>query len=490
MKIFEVAVRLTVCTIIGSVGSLYAGEDPQPVVPEPSLAASAESVLSNVLTASAPATSATPAAALGASAPAPAPAPAPLLDRAQPKWLKLSGEFRTRGEGRTAFGFVEGNNDAYGLTRLRLNIDMTPTPWLQMFFQGQDSRVIGIDESRKNVPIFRNPADIRQAYVYLKDRETGWIGLKAGRQLLVYGSQRLVGALDWTNTSRTFDAVKLELGRENARVDIFSASVVANNPFASDHHRDGQNLHGAYSMFKKVVPNSVFEPYLLLKTNPRVIGETGRVGSLGVYTAGFRLASLPGTANKTKGFDYNIEVAKQMGDFASGDISAWASATTVGYTVANAPLKPRVFVEYSYASGDSDPTDGKNGTFDQLYPTAHLWYGYTDNVGWKNIHNPRVGVNFSLSKKVKLNFDYHWFWLADRHDHLYNVGSVATVRSPAEGAEFTDVGSEFDVTVAYKLSSSLTLGAGFGHLFPGKYLQLYSPGSSTSFPYMFLAYKF
>lgn len=42
---------------------------------------------------------------------APAP-PASVFNDQIPRWLKLSGEFLTRGEGRTAFGFKEGNNDA------------------------------------------------------------------------------------------------------------------------------------------------------------------------------------------------------------------------------------------------------------------------------------------------------------------------------------------------------------------------------------------
>ena len=33
--------------------------------------------------------------------------------------------------------------------------------------------------------------------------------LKVGRQILSYGDERLIGAFDWNNFGRTFDAVKL-----------------------------------------------------------------------------------------------------------------------------------------------------------------------------------------------------------------------------------------------------------------------------------------
>ena len=51
---------------------------------------------------------------------------------------------------------------------------------------------------------------------------------------------------------------------------------------------------------------------------------------------------------------------------------------------------PRLVAEYNYASGDANPTDGRRGTFDQLYPTAHDKYGLADQVGWRNMHDVRV----------------------------------------------------------------------------------------------------
>src|SRR5436305_1968458 len=85
------------------------------------------------------------AVAAWAQSPAPDAAP-PFYDRTLqsalsdrfPYWLKLSGEFRTRVEGRTGFGYQPGNNDGYALFRTRLNVELLPLPWLDFFFQGQD----------------------------------------------------------------------------------------------------------------------------------------------------------------------------------------------------------------------------------------------------------------------------------------------------------------------------------------------------------------
>jgi hypothetical protein len=63
-------------------------------------------------------------------------------------------------------------------------------------------------------------------------------------------------------------------------------------------------------------------------------------------------------------------------------------------------------VEYNYASGDSDSTDGHRGTFDQLYPTGHDKYGLADQVGRKNIRNARGGVDLKPTTKWQIRTRY------------------------------------------------------------------------------------
>ena len=314
------------------------------------------------------------------------------LNRKLPGWLKLSGKFRTRTENRTAFGYSEGVNDSYVLFRTRLNIDVRPSSWAQFFVQAQDSRVAAI-EPRRAGPVFKDPFDVRQAYVRFSTGEKVNLAVTAGRQLLNYGDQRLIGPLDWTNTSRAFDAVKMELAGRNARVDVFSASVVQNDPTRRvNHHRDGQNLHGVYSAVSNAIPHSIVEPYVLWKTAPLVVGEGGKLGDLDRYTGGVRVASQPKA--DLAGFDYNAAIVKQWGSFAQGNISAWGSYTTIGYTLSEVPPQPRFSAEFNYATGDNDPNDGNIGYFDNLYPTAHLWYGYSDLVGWRKSYNQKLWMSF------------------------------------------------------------------------------------------------
>jgi hypothetical protein len=450
--------------------------------------------LSLALVHPAPAAGATdPAAPAQAAVAAPAPPALTALDKPAlesvnaglPRWLKLSGEVRFRFESRQGLGFQEGNDDSYGLVRTRLNIDMQPTSWLQFFAQGQDARAPGINASPAG-GLYRDPFDLRQAYVRLKAGERRTVAVTVGRQLLNYGDQRLIGPLDWTNTARAFDAVKLELQpHPDVKLDFFSASVVENNPNRRlDQSPEGNNLHGFYGAIRNIIPKSTIEPFLLWKTTPLASSELGRTGDLDRYTGGVRIWG------KGLGrWDYNLGVARQWGAAATNTIRAWGSYAEIGYTL---PLQwtPRAYAEYTFGSGDADPNDGHIGGFDDLYPTAHLWYGYNDLVGWRNLKNVRLGLQVQPRAKLKASFDYHLFWLASSRDGLYNAAGRLTVGAPEGGAADTKIGDEVDATFTVPLTPVIALGGGVGHMFPGPFLEANSPGHGNTFTFLFLAYGF
>ncbi len=423
----------------------------------------------------------------------PLPAASPLAGKAAstyvndaaPDWLSLSGEFRFRFENRTGLGFNPGADDGYGLARTRINIGVSPSKWLHVGFQGQDSRAPGIRAGARNNGVFRDTFDVRQAYVRIGGEESSPVKATVGRQLLIYGDQRLIGALDWTNTSRTFDAAKLSVSAGPVAADVFSASVVQNSPGRRiNQSAEGNNLHGAYGALKKLVPGSTVEPYVLWQTTPSVVDELGVRGDLDRYTAGARI-----WAKGIGPLDYNVAIARQWGSLGSARISAWGAYAEIGYTL-KARWSPRLYAEYTFGSGDSDPADGVSGGFVDLFPTAHLWYGYNDMVGWRNLKNLRIGSQLKPLGKVSLRLDYHWFWLADRSDGLYNVAGRRTVAAPGGGAADSKIGDEVDATFALPLTPILSVGGGFGYMFPGPFLKANSRGSGNTFTFLFLGYKF
>jgi len=405
------------------------------------------------------------------------------INRRTKGWLSVSGEFRTRFEARTDEQFRSGRDDSFFLTRVRLDVDVHPTRWVRFFLEGQDAQAMGM-KADPDPPQVEDTFDLRQAYVEWFDRERQGFGVRVGRQEFRFGDERLVGALNWGNTSRSFDAVRLFYAKPKYRVDLFASSVVVIEDGAFNKHRDGENLHGVYGSFQNVIPQATIEGYLLWRTLPRVVDERGSAGDADVYTFGCRWAgTLPGS------FDYRLELAGQRGTYASDHVRAGALHTQFGYTVRQAKTSPRLLVEYNFASGDREPRDGTRGTFDQLFPTNHDKYGIADLVGWRNMHNLRTGVGLKLTERVGMQVDYHSFWLASRRDALYSAGGIPIARIPS-GASSRHVGQELDFDVRITLTKDLSLWAGYAHLLTGGFLKQATAGASTGFYYTMLTYRF
>jgi len=398
-----------------------------------------------------------------------------------PAWLQFSGEYRLRFESHDAYGFRSGDNDSYLLSRLRLALTLQPASWFRVHAEGQDARAGGIDPVHVGSSL-KDTLDLRQLYIELKAE--GIARLTVGRQEMVYGAKRLVGNGNWSNSARVFDAARLSLGRDGARLDVFAAAAVINKVDEFDNHRPGENFRGMYGSFG-FIPKATFEPYVLWRTLPRVNDERGHAGNADIYTTGFRLAgTLPA------GFDYAAEIARQNGEFSSDRVAAWAGYGIAGYSLPKRRWKPRFSAECDYATGDRALGDGEINTFDQLYPTNHAFYGIADLAGWRNIKALRTGVELKPRQKLGLTLDYLFFWLASARDGLYADNGALSVAAPKPGARHGDVGRELDLFAAYSFRPAMTFGAGISHLFPGRFLKETTPGAAVTYPYVMAEYRF
>ncbi len=396
--------------------------------------------------------------------------------RQMPDWLSLGGSLRLRTEGRTGIGFTKGADDAYFLSRLRLDVGIKATPWLNLFVQGQDSRSPGNLRSNSRV---RDPLDLRQAYFELADPARRWIKLKVGRQELRYGTERVISPGDWGNVTRTFDAAKLTLGDPDTNVDIFAASVVQVDVNALNKRRDGDNLYGIYAQMKRLLPNATVEPFLLYKT---MAGGSAGAGAH-LYTAGARLA-----ARLPANFDFSTKLASQTGSSGTDTISAWAGYWIIGYTMPATLLSPRFLIEYAHASGDRNAFDGRRETFDPLFPSPHADFGIADLVGWRNVRDFRTGIELTPSAESMVRASLHSFWLASRMDHFYNPVGQIVASVPPGGSISSKIGNELDISWTYRPVPKITLGAGWARLFPGRFLKLSTPGAGSSYAYLFFNY--
>jgi hypothetical protein len=400
-----------------------------------------------------------------------------------PQWLRFNGEYRMRLEGISGSAFQPDADDAYALSRVRLNLTVAPQPWLRAVFQAQDAQVMGRNP-KPDGPPFEDTFDLRQAYVEMGHREGNTFELRVGRQELVFGEQRLVGHVSWLNTARSFDAVRVAYRHQNFRIDAFAASVVNIKEGSFDKRTGGNNFHGVYGSFTKLVPKATVEPYVFWRLSRGLKSEAGIPSKLDFKTIGFRwVGKLP--AN----FDYGVEMATQTGSLGLDDVQAWGGHWLTGYTFAKPASKPRLFVEYNFATGDGNAADQKRQGFDQLYPTPHDKTGLADQVGWKNIHHVRGGLELRPTAKLSASTSYHSWWLANTHDALYGV-SGALVAKVAGGSAGRHVGQEVDVQAGYPLTPQIQIAPGYSHIFPGTFLNRATPGKAYNLGYLMVTYQF
>ena len=93
------------------------------------------------------------------------------LNEQMPHWLRLSGEYRIRGEAVEGVGLKPNNNDSYALGRTRLNMTLIPTSWLKLQFQGQDAELFGRNPVKADAAPYEDAFNIRQAYVEIGNVE-------------------------------------------------------------------------------------------------------------------------------------------------------------------------------------------------------------------------------------------------------------------------------------------------------------------------------
>lgn len=423
-------------------------------------------------------------------------------------------------------------DDTYLLQRVRLGLMYKPADWMRFYVQGQDTREF-FSEDRTNTPFVGgsegdNTFNLRQAYGEFGDFKQFPVLAKLGRQELSYGDERLIGAFDWNNFSRTFDGGKFSWqAAPKTTVDFFAASVVhmeGYEPLDGDHAWEFNDSDWANDQFAGVyatdkgglISFQQTEGYLLYRNkdtndpNYRITAASSNTFAYDInqenYTIGFRVVSTDTKA--LAGWDYAADFAYQFGlgglpaTGAGGRglqtglaESAFAGHVAGGYNFDAVAWKPRVGLDYALATGDENPFDNKSESFMNLFPTNHKFYGYMDLFAWKNIHDLSYNLQAKPCEKVTLRFDHHFFWLFTNEDAWYRANAVTVVRPLNAAARNADtfVGQEIDLTATYAYSKWMNILVGYSHFFSGPYVKETSASGAqddADFFYMQTTFKF
>ncbi len=398
------------------------------------------------------------------------------------------------------------NNNNYWISRLMPRIGYTGD-WFSVVAEARSSYSIGDDRynataAGTNLPDLDGPFQCQLGYVALGNLKKFPLLLKVGRQELVYGDQRLVGSAMWLNTPRTFDAVKLRYQDSFLGVDLFAGNVVYDRRDHFNRSNSQDTLSGIYVDFPGLSKERVVETYLLARNVARgIVTDDWSLVSAplrfpapqDIYTLGFRTKSKPGAVGP---WDYGIEAMFQSGNrtavFPGTAVAAalaaprlaqdaWAFILQGGYTWSESPLKPRLALIVSCASGDRNAADRHSGTFQNLLPSNHGLYGAMDLTGLQNIEDYRLSFTVKPTTTTSLAFDLHQQYLENTQDYWYNAAGVPRNTPGAaagSGRGFginptydPNLGQEADVIGGWTPTRGLLIEAGFGHFYRGEYIK-------------------
>lgn len=387
-------------------------------------------------------------------------------------------------------------DNSYLMERIRFRAGYTDK-WFSTLVEGRSSLVQGDDRFASTGPVAKrgdgpesDTIDLHQAFVTVGNHKEFPLSLKVGRQELIYGEERLIGAFGWNNIGRVFDAAKLRWQNEWFGADFFTSRVVIPEDGRFNVANDYDWFSGVYATSTKIPKHSLDGYILSRNASPKAATaepspQAPQPSARDIYTVGVRLKSNP---DQLGNWDYTLDLIGQFGNFRDTragapaerlDHFAYAVVAQGGYTFKDAWGTPRLGLEYAHGSGDSDPKDDKHETFENLFPTNHKFYGYMDFFSLQNLHDVRGIVQLKPHSRLSLALEGHGFWLADTHDSFYNVGGGArggTGTTPGTGYGVNPtygsyVGSELDLIAGYALTRFAQLEAGYGHFFVGDYIE-------------------
>jgi len=354
-----------------------------------------------------------------------------------PDWLSLAVQHRARYETLKS-QFRSGTTGSDQALSLRTLAQATVRlhPGFNIQLELQDSRAELADSGTAITSGIVNAAELLEANLqWLKKglfQENSRSLLRGGRLTMDFGKRRLVArnrfrnalnaftGVDWIWKAQSGNTVRTLLTLPVNRLPT-SQTELLENEAAFDEETLDRIFWGVFYATPNLPWGDNGEFYLFGLHEDD--GPDFLTSNRELYTPGFRFYR-----EKKKGsLDYEWESILQFGrsrattaaaDTRDLDHFAHFHHVEVGYTF---PVRwsPRLILAYDYASGDTDPTDGRQGRFDPLFGATVFDFSPT------GIHRPFIrsnitghGARFEVRphKDVFLYIHYRVFWLASDTD--------------------------------------------------------------------------
>jgi len=358
--------------------------------------------------------------------------------------ITFTGEVRSRSEWDAPGGAAAA--DLFSILRTRFAARVEPTAGISVALQLQDSRVLGT-ETNSRVASTVDQFDLHQGYLQLAGAwRTSDLALRAGRQEIIFGNERLVGAANWTNTGRTFDGVRaLASAKGPGGADRWSATA-----FAAIMEENGRRF-GGVAAGAPTLPDHFVAGAFLTRGAPQKPGADVTL----LYDGGAQYRTFANADRATvdarlraaipAGLRLELEGAAQTGtqsfvDTASRKSGQRVRAWLLGARLARTVNRAVVTLGVDALSGDASPKDGQYTAFSTMFATNHPFYGLMDVIAdpaattkERGLRDAFGTVAVNLLPSFAPRVELHRFTLATGNDRALGLESdlVAPVKLPA-----------------------------------------------------------
>jgi hypothetical protein len=344
----------------------------------------------------------------------------------------------------------EDTEHDFMLSRFRLYGNWVIDDSCRVYVEGITAQVLD-DGFYRPRPIDINEGDFLNAFIdYDLDSD---LTVRVGRQELLYGAERLISPLDWANTRRTFEGVKLMYAADDWKIDGFYTHYVPVLPYEIDHADYDQPFYGVWGTYAGWENKTLDLYYIGYDNNHQ---DAPIVSDFSLNTMGSRLYGTH--CNWLYEFQGAYQFGRQSG--LGLDQDAGFATGGIGRKYPKHPWTPTVWFYYDYASGNTP--GGDFNRYNQLFPLAHKYLGFIDAVQRSNIESPNVLVTMSPTKKLDFLMWYYYFMSASASDIVPAIGGTEI-----QSTSRTHLGDELDLLAKYKIGPRTNILFGYSHFWRG-----------------------
>ena len=301
---------------------------------------------------------------------------------------------------------------------------------------------------------------------------TPGFGMKAGRQIISYDNQRILGGLEWAQQGRRHDALlflfegekkvnRLHLGFAYNSDDDVPEPALLQRPAANFYSVSGNYKSLQYAWFNRTFAEEK-GTLSLLAMNTTLQNADSTVSNrqtLGTYFS-YRIGKVT----------LSCDAYAQTGRLAGNDVGAFLGGLNATLPTKATPLT----LGFEYISGKDDTDEsGKVTAFSPDFGTNHAFNGFMDYF-FVGPANGTVGVTDLFVKTKWKVGDAELL----AHGHHFLTGSE---QLDAGGAQLgASMGTELDLVYVRQLAETVTLHVGYSHLLGTETLTSLRPGNRKS----------